>query len=30
LQGQNVLDYLHAALRPHRTGQPCPELLPTG
>lgn len=29
LQGQNVLDYLHAALRAHRTGQPCPQLLPT-
>ena len=30
LQGQNVLDYLHAALRAHRAGQPCPELLPVG
>jgi transposase len=30
LQDQNVLDYLHAALRAHRAGQPCPKLLPTG
>jgi transposase len=28
LQGQNVLDYLHDALHAHRTGQPCPKLLP--
>jgi transposase len=28
LQGQSVLDYLHDALRAHRAGQPCPELLP--
>ena len=27
LQGQNVLDYLHDALRAHRTGQTCPKLL---
>jgi transposase len=27
LQGKNVLDYLHAALLAHRTGQPCPKLL---
>ena len=28
LQGKNVLDYLHDALRTHRAGQPCPKLLP--
>ncbi len=28
LQGQRVLDYLHAALRAHRAGEPCPKLLP--
>jgi len=28
LQGQSVLDYLHDALSAHRTGQPCPALLP--
>lgn len=30
LQGKNVLDYLHDALVAHRTGQPCPKLLPEG
>jgi len=30
LQGANVLDYLHDALCAHRTGQPCPKLLPDG
>jgi transposase len=30
LQGKNVLDYLHHALRAHRAGQACPKLLPTG
>ena len=30
LQGKNVLDYLHDALRAHRAGQPCPKLLPEG
>jgi transposase len=30
LQGKSVLDYLHDALRAHRAGQPCPELLPAG
>jgi transposase len=28
LQKQNVLEYLHDALRAHRQGQPCPLLLP--
>ena len=28
LQGKSALDYLHAALLAHRTGQPCPKLLP--
>ena len=28
LQGKNVLDYLHHALRAHRAGQPCPKLVP--
>lgn len=28
LQRQNVLEYLHDALRAHRHGQPCPKLLP--
>jgi transposase len=28
LQGQSVLEYLHDALSAHRTGQPCPALLP--
>ncbi len=28
LQGQSVLDYLHDALRAHRAGQPCPQLVP--
>jgi transposase len=27
LQGRNVLDYLHEALRAHRAGTPCPKLL---
>jgi transposase len=27
LQGRNVLDYLHDALRSHRTGKTCPKLL---
>jgi transposase len=27
LQGRNVLDYLHDALRAHRTGKTCPKLL---
>jgi len=30
LQGKNVLDYLHDALLAHRTGRPCPKLLPEG
>lgn len=30
LQGKNVLDYLHDALRAHRAGQPCPKLLTAG
>lgn len=30
LQGNNVLEYLHAALLAHRSGQPCPKLLPAG
>ncbi len=30
LQGKNVLDYLHDALRTHRAGQPCPKLVPEG
>jgi len=30
LQGQSVLDYLHAALRAHRAGQPCPKMLTAG
>ncbi len=30
LQGKSVLNYLHDALRAHRTGQPCPKLLATG
>jgi transposase len=28
LQGKNVLDYLHDALRAHRAGQTCPKLVP--
>lgn len=28
LQGKNVLDYLHHALRAHRAGQSCPKLVP--
>ena len=28
LQGKNVLDYLHDALRAHRAGQSCPKLVP--
>jgi transposase len=27
LQGKNVLDYLHEALRAHRADQPCPKML---
>jgi transposase len=30
LQGKNALDYLHEALVAHRSGQPCPKLLPEG
>jgi transposase len=30
LQAKNVLDYLHDALRAHRSGLPCPTLLPDG
>ena len=30
LQNQSVLSYLHDALVAHRTGQPCPRLLPQG
>jgi transposase len=30
LQDQNVLDYLHATLLAHRSGQPCPQLIPEG
>lgn len=30
LRGENVLDYLHDALRAHRSGQTCPKLLPEG
>lgn len=30
LQNQSVLRYLHEALVAHRTGQPCPRLLPQG
>jgi transposase len=30
LQGKNVLDYLHHALRAHRAGEICPKLLPPG
>lgn len=30
LQGRNVLDYLHDALRAHRAGQTCPSLVPAG
>jgi transposase len=30
LQGRSVLAYLHDALRAHRAGQPCPQLLPVG
>jgi transposase len=29
-QGHSVLGYLHDALRAHRAGQPCPNLLPAG
>jgi transposase len=28
LQNKSVLDYLHDAVRAHRSGQPCPNLLP--
>ena len=27
VQGRGVLEYLHAALRAHRTGLPCPKLI---
>lgn len=30
LRDENVLDYLHDALRAHRAGQSCPPLLPAG
>jgi len=30
LQDKNVLDYVHEALVAHRSGQPCPKLLPEG
>jgi transposase len=30
LQNRSVLDYLHAALLAHRSGQLCPKLLPDG
>jgi transposase len=30
LQGERVLDYLYEALVAHRSGQPCPKLLPEG
>ena len=30
LQGKNALEYLHEALLAHRSGQPCPKLLPEG
>jgi len=30
LRGENVLDYLHDALRAHRAGLACPQLLPVG
>jgi transposase len=30
LQGQNVLEYLHDAVLAHRTGLPCPKLVPEG
>ena len=30
LQGKNALDYLREALVAHRSGQPCPKLLPDG
>ena len=30
LQNKSVLDYVHDAVHAHRTGQPCPNLLPFG
>jgi transposase len=30
LQGRHALDYLQEALEAHRSGQPCPKLLPEG
>lgn len=30
LQGHNVLEYLHQAILAHRSGKPCPQLLPVG
>jgi transposase len=30
LQGKNALEYLHEVLLAHRSGQPCPKLLPEG
>lgn len=30
LQNKSVLEYLHDAILAHRTGQPCPKLLPVG
>ena len=30
LRGESVLEYLHDALRAHRAGEPCPQLLPVG
>jgi len=30
MQDKSVLEYLHAAILAHRTGQPCPKLLPVG
>ena len=30
LQGKNALEFLHAALLAHRSGQPCAKLLPEG
>ena len=29
MQGLNVLEYLHEAVRAQRTSQPCPKLLPS-
>jgi hypothetical protein len=30
LQGKSVLEYLHDAVVAHRTGLPCPKLIPEG